>query len=59
MRDLLRRACRNGPQCGQTMAEYAIVLAVICVGVLASVTALSGAIMSGIDRSPGLWLGIV
>jgi Flp pilus assembly pilin Flp len=36
------------------MAEYAIVLAVICIGVLASATALSGAIMGGIDQVAGL-----
>ena len=59
MRDLLRRACRTGPQCGQTMAEYALVLAVITVGVLASVSALSGGIMSGIDTVSGLVAGIV
>ena len=54
MRDLLRRTCREGPHRGQTMAEYAIVLAVICVGVLASATLLSGAISGGIDRVAGL-----
>lgn len=54
MRDLLRRTCREDPQRGQTMAEYAVVLAVICIGVLASATALSGAIMGGIDRVAGL-----
>lgn len=59
VRDLLRRASRNGPQCGQTMAEYALVLAVITVGVLASVSALSGGIMSGIDTVSGLVAGIV
>jgi Flp pilus assembly pilin Flp len=41
------------------MAEYALVLAVITVGVLASVSALSGGIMSGIDTVSGLVDGIV
>jgi Flp pilus assembly pilin Flp len=41
------------------MAEYALVLAVITVGVLASVSALSGGIMSGIDTVSGLVAGIV
>jgi Flp pilus assembly pilin Flp len=36
------------------MAEYAIVLAVICVGVLTSITVLSGVISGGIDRVAGL-----
>ena len=59
MRDLHRRAVRSRPQGGQTMAEYALVLAVITVGVLASVSALSGGIMSGIDTVSGLVGGIV
>jgi Flp pilus assembly pilin Flp len=59
VRDLNRRARRNGPQRGQTMAEYALVLAVITVGVLASVSALSGGIMSGIDEISGLVAGLV
>jgi Flp pilus assembly pilin Flp len=41
------------------MAEYALVLAVITIGVLASVSALSGGIMSGIDTVSGLVDGIV
>jgi hypothetical protein len=41
------------------MAEYALVLAVITIGVLASVSALSGGIMSGIDTVSGLVGGIV
>jgi Flp pilus assembly pilin Flp len=58
VRDLRSRTSREGPQSGQTMAEYAIVLAVICVGVLASVSALSGGIMGGIDRVAGLVAGV-
>jgi Flp pilus assembly pilin Flp len=54
VRDLRCRTCREGPQSGQTMAEYAIVLSVIIIGVIASMTALSGAIMGGIDRVAGL-----
>ena len=41
------------------MAEYALVLAVITIGVLASVAALSGGIMSGIDTVSGIVDGIV
>ena len=59
VRDLPRRAVRNRPQSGQTMAEYALVLAVITIGVLASVSALSGGIMSGIVTVSGLVDGIV
>jgi Flp pilus assembly pilin Flp len=40
------------------MAEYALVLAVITIGVLASVTALSSGIMSGIDTVAGIIDGI-
>jgi Flp pilus assembly pilin Flp len=54
VRELLRRTRREGPHRGQTMAEYALVLCVICIGVLASATALSGAIMGGIDQVAGL-----
>jgi Flp pilus assembly pilin Flp len=58
VRYLFSRTSRDGPQRGQTMAEYAIVLAVICIGVIASATALSGAVMSGIDRVAGLVAGV-
>jgi Flp pilus assembly pilin Flp len=51
-------ACRDGPQSGQTMAEYAIVLAVIVVGVLAAFTGLSTAIQGGIDTVSTLIDGI-
>ena len=34
---------------GQTMAEYGVVLAVICIAVLVSITALSGGISGAID----------
>jgi Flp pilus assembly pilin Flp len=34
---------------GQTMAEYGVVLAVICLAVVVSITALSGGITSAID----------
>ena len=59
MRDLPRRAVGNRPQSGQTMAEYALVLAVITIGVMASISALSGGVMSGIDTVSGLIGGIV
>jgi Flp pilus assembly pilin Flp len=35
---------------GQTMAEYAVILGVIAVGVIVAITALSGGISSAIDR---------
>ena len=41
------------------MAEYALVLAVITIGVLASVSALSGGIMSGIDEISGIVAGLI
>jgi Flp pilus assembly pilin Flp len=34
---------------GQTMAEYGVVLAVICLAVVVAITALSGGITSAID----------
>ncbi len=59
MRTLRNRTSRAGPESGQTMAEYALVLAVICVGVLAAVTTLSGGILSGINNAAGLIAGLV
>ncbi len=60
VRELIREhACRGGPQAGQTMAEYAIVLAVIVVGVLAAITGLSTAIGSGIETVSSLIDGLV
>ena len=35
---------------GQTMAEYAVILAVITVGIIAAITALSGGIEEAIDK---------
>jgi len=35
---------------GQTMAEYGVVLAVITIGVLVALTALSGGISGALDR---------
>jgi Flp pilus assembly pilin Flp len=40
---------------GQTMAEYGVVLAVIAVGVVLALTALSGAIQGAINEVIG-WL---
>jgi len=37
-------------QTGQTMAEYAVILAVITIGIIAAVTALSGGIGGAIDK---------
>jgi Flp pilus assembly pilin Flp len=38
---------------GQTMAEYGVVLAVIAIGVVVALTALSGGISGAIDRVVG------
>ncbi|MDX6377429.1 MAG: Flp/Fap pilin component, partial [Gaiellaceae bacterium] len=46
MRERLCRTCREGPESGQTMAEYAVVLAVIIIAVIGSITAL-GTTVSG------------
>jgi Flp pilus assembly pilin Flp len=35
---------------GQTMAEYAVILAVIAIGVIVAITALSGGISDAIDK---------
>ena len=43
---------RKGEE-GQTMAEYGVVLAVIAIGVVAALLALSGAISTAIDRVVG------
>lgn len=40
-------------QSGQTMAEYAVILAVIAVGVIIAITALSGGIGDAIDKVTG------
>jgi Flp pilus assembly pilin Flp len=45
-------ALRKGEE-GQTMAEYGVVLAVIAIGVVAALLALSGAISSAIDSVVG------
>ena len=39
---------------GQTMAEYALVLSVIAVGVIVALGLLSGGITAGIDRTVSL-----
>ena len=44
---------RLGAQEGQTMAEYGVVLAVIAIGVVVALTALSGGISGAIDRVVG------
>jgi len=38
---------------GQTMAEYGVVLAVVAIGVVVALTALSGGISGAIDRVVG------
>jgi Flp pilus assembly pilin Flp len=35
---------------GQTMAEYAVILAVVAIGVIAAITALSGGIGNAINK---------
>jgi Flp pilus assembly pilin Flp len=39
---------------GQTMAEYAVILAVITVGVLGALIVFSGAIISALERTSSL-----
>ncbi len=46
---------RFGAEEGQTMAEYGVVLAVIALGVVLALGALSGAISGAIDEVTG-WL---
>jgi Flp pilus assembly pilin Flp len=50
--DLLRAIRKR--EDGQTMAEYAVVLAVICVATVAVFTALSGGISGSITKVVGL-----
>ena len=44
---------RFGAEEGQTMAEYGVVLAVIAIGVVVALTALSGGISGAINRVVG------
>ncbi len=44
---------RFGSEEGQTMAEYGVVLAVIAIGVVVALTALSGGISGAITRVVG------
>jgi Flp pilus assembly pilin Flp len=44
---------RYASEKGQTMAEYGVVLAVIAIGVVVALTALSGGISGAIDRVVG------
>jgi Flp pilus assembly pilin Flp len=44
---------RFGSEEGQTMAEYGVVLAVIAIGVVLALTALSGGISGAINRVVG------
>ena len=37
-------------EAGQTMAEYAVILAVIAIGVIVAITALSGGITGALDK---------
>jgi Flp pilus assembly pilin Flp len=46
--DLLRAGCKREE--GQTMAEYGVTLAVICVATVAVFTALSGGISGTVNR---------
>jgi Flp pilus assembly pilin Flp len=44
---------RYGSEEGQTMAEYGVVLAVVAIGVVVALTALSGGISGAINRVVG------
>jgi Flp pilus assembly pilin Flp len=50
--ELLRTSLRREE--GQTMAEYAVVLAMITVGVVATITALSGGVSQAISKTTGV-----
>ena len=52
-RMIYRRKVLGGDD-GQTMAEYGIVLSVICVATVAVFTALSEGVADAIDRAVGL-----
>jgi Flp pilus assembly pilin Flp len=44
----------SGREDGQTMAEYGVVLAVITLGIVVALTALSGGISAAIDAVTGI-----
>jgi Flp pilus assembly pilin Flp len=58
VRDLLRRTSREGPQRGQTMAEYAVVLAVVMIGIVVSITALGTTVSGAIGGIAALVDGV-
>jgi Flp pilus assembly pilin Flp len=50
LRDFFRRL---HIEAGQTMAEYGVVLAVITIGIVAALTALSGGITNALNTAKG------
>jgi Flp pilus assembly pilin Flp len=54
MNEIKNLLARLSDQRGQTMAEYAVVLAVITVVIIASLQALSGGIGSALDAVTGI-----
>jgi Flp pilus assembly pilin Flp len=50
---------RRDDQRGQTMAEYAIVVSIIAIGVVASLSALSVSVMAGIQRAADIVASVV
>jgi Flp pilus assembly pilin Flp len=50
--ELLRASLKR--EDGQTMAEYALVLAMITIGVVATITALSGGVSQAINKTTGI-----
>jgi Flp pilus assembly pilin Flp len=50
---------RRDDQRGQTMAEYAIVVSIITIGVVASLSALSVSVMAGIQRVADIVASVV
>ena len=54
MNEIKNLLSRLSEQRGQTMAEYAVVLAVITVVIIASLQALSGGIGSALDAVTGI-----
>jgi Flp pilus assembly pilin Flp len=54
MNEIKNLLARLSDQRGQTMAEYAVVLAVITVVIITSLTALSGGISTALDAVTGI-----
>ena len=54
IRQIEQNAAKVGPEDGQTMAEYGLVLSMITLAVVVAFTALSGGIIGALNRALGL-----